>query len=94
GGGYQITLDTQPETIIKFAAQFDPSESRPELLPDAQKELLAKSAQVVTWEQGASLRGQMDTNRAGTELTSIFILLAFVLIISETILAQRFSRSR
>jgi len=93
-GGYRITLDTQPETVIDFAVQFDPTESRPELLADQQKQLLGDAAQVVTWGQGEDLRNRMQSQRAGTELTQIFILLAFGLIIAETILAQRFSRSR
>ncbi|WP_269540513.1 BatA domain-containing protein [Cerasicoccus fimbriatus] len=93
-GGYQVVLNTQPETVLKFAVQFDPTESRPELISDQQKELLSEAVQVVTWEQGADLRGQMQAQRAGTELTGIFILLAFLFLIIETILAQRSSRSR
>lgn len=93
-GGYRITLDTQPETVIDFAVQFDASESRAELIGEQQKQLLSDAAQVITWEQGADLRGMMTGQRVGTELTQIFILIAFALIIAETILAQRFSRSR
>lgn len=93
-GGYRITLDTQPETVIDFAVQFDASESRPELIADQQKQLLSDTAQVVTWGQGENLRNMMTAQRVGTELTKIFILIAFALIILETILAQRFSRSR
>ncbi len=93
-GAYEARINSQPETVLRFAVQPDTVESSPQLLPDAQKETLARSARVINWSDDLDLTAQVTAERTGAELSSWFILAVLLLVIAETILAQRFSRSR
>ncbi|MGF1450327.1 MAG: BatA domain-containing protein [Opitutales bacterium] len=93
-GAYEARINAQPKTVLRFAVQPDTVESSPQLLPDAQKETLARSARVIHWSDDLDLAARVTAERTGAELSAWFIYAVLLLVIAETILAQRFSRSR
>lgn len=90
---YEARVEGQPEQVFRFAVQPDTVESSPDLLPDAQKEALARAARVIDWSEDLDLTDRIVAERTGAELSSLFIYLVLGLVILETVLAQRFSRS-
>ena len=88
------SVTTDPPTPVKFAAQLDPAESSVEPLAPGQKDALAKVAHVLRWSADVSLRDTIERERLGTELWLPLALLALLVAVLETHLAQRFSRSK
>ena len=55
---------------------------------------LGSTARLVRWTPDADLRGQMERERNGTELWLPLALAAIGLVVVETLLGNRFSRSK
>jgi hypothetical protein len=93
-GVYQATIAGDLERVIKFAAQPDPSESSLETLDPNRIGILARLAHLVDWKPGTSLKTILNQENLGAELWLPLLLAALVVALVETILAQRFSRTK
>lgn len=94
GGVYEAAISGDVTHTIKFAAQPDAAESNLDELSVEQFKALEGSAQVIRWKPGMLLRELVDKERLGTEFWVPLLLAALLLAVSETILAQWFSRTK
>ena len=79
---------------VRFAAQADPEESRLEALSAADISIFTGIAQVIRWTPGTSLRGTLTKERTGTEFWLAFAVLALCAAVADTVLGNRYSRSK
>jgi len=93
-GAYAIHFTEETGNAVRFAAASDPGESDLHELSAADLTALGTVARIVRWTPEADLRGQMERERNGTELWLPFALLAIGLVVAETLLGNRFSRSK
>ncbi len=93
-GAYAVHFTDEAGTAVRFASASDPSESDLHELSAADLAALGTVARIVRWTPDADLRGQMERERNGTELWLPFALLAIGLVVAETLLGNRFSRSK
>jgi hypothetical protein len=93
-GAYTVTIPGDSPLELKFAAQPDPSESNLTLASDLQTERLAEVARVMKVDTGAKLTSMLQQERVGRELWLPLALTALVLAVTETLLADRFSRPK
>ena len=93
-GAYAVHFADEAGTAVRFASASDPAESDLHELSAADLSALGSVARIVPWTPDADLRGQMERERNGTELWLPFALLAIGLVVAETLLGNRFSRSK
>jgi len=93
-GAYAVHFTEETGNAVRFAVASDPGESDLHELSAADLAALGSTARIVRWTPEADLRGQMERERNGTELWLPFALLAIGLVVVETLLGNRFSRSR
>ena len=93
-GAYAVHFTEETGNAVRFAAASDPGESDLHELSTADLTGLGTVARIVRWTPEADLRGQMERERNGTELWLPFALLAIGLVVAETLLGNRFSRSK
>ncbi len=93
-GAYAVHFTEETGTAMRFAAASDPSEGDLHELSAADLAALGSTARVVRWTSDTDLRGQMERERNGTELWLPFALAAIGLVVAETLLGNRFSRSK
>ncbi len=93
-GAYAVHFTEETGTAVRFAAASDPGEGDLHELSAADLAALGGTARIVRWTPEADLRGQMERERNGTELWLPFALLAIGLVVAETLLGNRFSRSK
>jgi len=93
-GAYAIQFTEETGTAVRFAAAADPNEGDLHELSAADLTALGSTARIVRWTPDADLRGQMEHERNGTELWFPIALLAIGLVVAETLLGNRFSRSK
>ena len=93
-GGYAVHFTEETGTAVRFAAASDPGEGDLHELSAADLAALGSTARIVRWTPEADLRGQMERERNGTELWLPFALAAIGLVVVETLLGNRFSRSK
>jgi len=93
-GAYAVHFTEETGNAVRFAAASDPGESDLHELSAADLTALGTVARIVRWTPEADLRGQMERERNGTELWLPFALLAIGLVVAETLLGNRFSRSK
>jgi hypothetical protein len=93
-GVYEAAISGDVARTFKFAAQPDAAESNLDELSPEQFKILSAVAQVIRWRPGLILRELVEQERMGTEFWLPILLLALVLAISESILAQWFSRTK
>ena len=93
-GAYAVHFTDEAGTAVRFASASDPAESDLHELSAADLTALGTVARIVRWTPDADLRGQMERERNGTELWLPFALLAIGLVVVETLLGNRFSRSK
>lgn len=93
-GAYRVQFPENGQADFRFAVQSDPSESALVELPASDLRQLDQVAPVIRWSPGVDLRGVIQQDRAGTELwlPALFAVLGIVL--AETVLANRWSRSK
>jgi len=93
-GSYAVHFNDEAGTAVRFASASDPGESDLHELPAADLAALGSTARIVRWTPDADLRGQMERERNGTELWLPLALAAIGLVVVETLLGNRFSRSK
>ncbi|MEO6754239.1 MAG: hypothetical protein ABIP85_20880, partial [Chthoniobacteraceae bacterium] len=93
-GAYAVHFTDEAGAAVRFASASDPAESDLHELSAADLTALGTIARIVRWTPAADLRGQMERERNGTELWLPFALLAIGLVVAETLLGNRFSRSK
>jgi len=91
-GPYEIAISGDPSWSQRFAAQSAPGES--DLAAETPESLAALGARVLSWEPGVNLRELLRAERTGTELWLALALAALLAAAAETLLAERFSRSK
>ena len=92
-GAYEVSI-ADPPTLLQFAAQPDPAESRLEPLTEAQQNRIAQHASVVNFTATTQLREVLSRERRGAELWLIILIGVIALAIIEMALAQWFSREK
>ncbi len=92
-GIYEISI-ADPPTVIKFAAQPDPSESNLSELPVDEVTALGQVAAVQRWNPTLNLREWVEKARIGAEYWLPILILVLALAALETFLAQYFSRAK
>jgi hypothetical protein len=93
-GPYRVSIDSDPPTVLSFAAQSDPNESNLTPLSPDQLKSLGEVADVIPWMPDVSLTPQLTSARVGKELWLPLLIAALVLATLETFLAQLFSQSK
>ncbi|MCC6231455.1 MAG: BatA domain-containing protein [Verrucomicrobiales bacterium] len=93
-GVYRVDAPGEAAALLAFATQLDPAESDLTELSAERLAELGRSCQVVTWSSGMDLRAAFDRERVGVELWLPLALAVLLLGITETWLAQTFSRSK
>ncbi len=93
-GAYAVHVTGEAGTAVRFASASDPAESDLHELSTADLTALGSVARIVRWTPDADLRGEMERERNGTELWLPIALLAIGLVVTETVLGNRFSRSK
>ena len=93
-GAYAVHFTEETGNAVRFAAASDPGEGDLHELSAADLTALGSTARIVRWTPDADLRGQMERERNGTELWLPFALTAIGLVVVETLLGNRFSRSK
>ena len=93
-GAYSVRFTEGGRAAVRFAAAADPDEGDLHELSSADLATLAPVAQVVRWTPATDLRSQMQRERTGTELWQFLALVAVALVVADTVLGNRFSRSK
>lgn len=92
-GIYEIAI-AEPATVLKFAAQPDPSESSMAELPAEEVNALGQVAAVQRWNPTLNLRECVEKARVGAEFWLPILIAVLALAALETFLAQYFSRAK
>ncbi len=92
GGAYEARYGDDGK--LRFATYADPAESDLHEMPGADLTTLAEFAQMIRWTPATDLRVLLQHERTGTELWLAFALGVLLLAIAETVLGNRWSRSR
>lgn len=92
-GIYEISI-AEPATVLKFAAQPDPSESSLAELPAEEVNALGQVAAVQRWNPTLNIREWVEKARIGAEYWLPILILVLALAALETFLAQYFSRPK
>lgn len=92
-GIYEISI-AEPATVLKFAAQPDPSESSMAELPAEEVTSLSQVAAVQRWNPTLNLREWVEKARVGAEFWLPILIAVLALAALETFLAQYFSRAK
>jgi len=92
-GVYTCKLPDTSAPIL-FAAQPDSDESSLEDIGVLQLEVLGRVADVVKWSPGMSMEDKIEKERTGAELWLPLAVLALFLALTETAMADWFSRSK
>ena len=92
GGAYEARFGDEGK--LRFAAYADPAESDLHEMPGADATTLAEFVQMIRWTPSMDLRNQLQHERTGTELWLAIALAVLLLAIAETVLGNRWSRSR
>jgi hypothetical protein len=93
-GAYVATIATEPPTTLTFAAQPFPRESDLTALTTSQLDQLRRVASVIQITPDQPVRAQLERVRYGEEWSPHLLILALLLAVMETGLAQWFSRSK
>jgi hypothetical protein len=93
-GAYRTMQPGQPGPLIAFAAQLDPDESDLTEITEDTRHEIARSAQIMDWTAGRDLRSAFERERVGMELWLPLAVAVLLLAMTETWLAQKFSRSK
>lgn len=92
-GIYEVSI-ADPATVIKFAAQPDPSESSLSELPAEEVTALGQVVAVQRWNPTLNLREWVEKARVGAEFWLPILIAVLALAALETFLAQYFSRAK
>jgi len=93
-GAYDVNAGEDATPVVRFATQADPAESRLAQLSGADLRIFDGVAQIIRWTPQTSLRSSLQRERTGSEFWLPFAILALGLAVAETVLGNRFSRSK
>ncbi len=93
-GVYDVSVASDPPLTLRFATQAPAAESSLKPLTVAELKQLGQSAQVLHYPQEMALRTRIEQEAVGSEIWWPVALAALLLGAAETLLAQRFSRSK
>lgn len=93
-GGYEVKYQEVGVDGMKFATHSDPSESDLHEMNPQDLKRLGEFVQVFKWSPDLDLRSVIERERTGTELWLAFAILVLLLALGETLLGNRWSRSR
>ncbi len=93
-GSYLVSIASDPPTLLHFAAQADPTESDLTPLSNSQLITLGEAAEVLKWSPEMQLGVKLKTDRTGTEIWMPLLVLALMIAVVETFLAQRYSQPK
>ncbi|MGC8828361.1 MAG: BatA domain-containing protein [Verrucomicrobiia bacterium] len=93
-GVYTVAVAEEVENPIKFAVQPDPSESNLAHLSKDQLDTISKESKVLRWRDGVSVQEEIQKNRFGIELWFPIAIIVLLLAITESALAQYFSKTK
>ena len=94
GGLYEAHFDEEGRPPVRFAAYADAAESDLTEISPTDLRTLGSAAQILKWTPTTDLRAQLVHARNGTELWLPIALAALLLAAAETILGNRWSRSK
>ena len=94
-GAYDATIKTDPPTVVRFAAQFDPEESKLGNITKSQLDSLPPATvQVIRWTQNTHLDEQIAKERGGSEFWTTLAMLVIIVACVEIALAGKFSAAK
>jgi len=93
-GGYLARVDGDPPIERRFAVQQNPIESSQNYLDAADYAPLETSVRLIRDTATDPIEARINSLRSGAELSRGFLIAVLLLLIAESILAHRFSRSR
>jgi hypothetical protein len=93
-GAYRVHFPEDPAAGFRFAVQADPAESALRELAPRDLQSLREVAPVIRWTPAADLRATIQHERTGTELWMPILVAVLGLVLAETVLGNRWSRSR
>jgi von Willebrand factor type A domain/Aerotolerance regulator N-terminal len=94
-GAYDVrsgAADTPP--LLRFATQADPDESKLAELSATDLKSFESVADVIHWTSGAGIHSSLQRELTGTEFWLPFAVLGLCCAVAETVLGNRWSRSR
>jgi hypothetical protein len=94
GGAYEVRSGEDASALLRFAAQPDPGESKLAEVSEAELRIFDRVAQIIHWSPETSLRGLLQHERTGSEFWLAFAILGLCTAVAETVLGNRFSRSK
>ena len=93
-GAYSASFVEEGASPVRFAAASDPVEGDLHEFSTTDLATLAPVAHIVRWTPATDLRAQLQRERTGTELWLLLALAAAFLVVVDTVLGNRFSRSK
>ena len=93
-GAYRVQFPDDPTANFRFAVQSDSAESALREIPASDLDSLNQIAPVIRWTPDADLRARIQHERTGTELWLPVLVGVLGLVLAETMLGNRWSRSR
>ena len=93
-GAYAVRTGDDATPVMRFAVQSDPGESRLDSLSPAELKALESVVQITRSATGMNLRQALTDQRNGAELWLPLAWIVLGVAISETVLGNRWSRSK
>lgn len=93
-GGYLASVQGEPPVERRFAVQQNPIESSQNYLEAADYAALEASVRLIRDTETDPIEARIRTLRSGAELSRGFLIAVLLLLLAESVLAHRFSRSR
>jgi len=93
-GSYEVKLGNGSTPMLRFATQADPEESRLAELSGNDLKNFDGVADIIRWTSGADLHTSIQRERTGSEFWIVFAVVGLACAVAETVLGNRFSRSR
>ncbi|MDA3873922.1 MAG: BatA domain-containing protein [Kiritimatiellae bacterium] len=93
-GGYLLRVEGLDDDVHRVAVQADPEESSQEILASEDYDRFDSSIRVIRDTESDPMTARVNSLRRGTELSRAFLTFLLMLLVLESILAHRFSRSR
>ena len=93
-GAYDVRIKTDPPTVVKFAAQFDPEESKLATISQGELDSLPPNVQVLHWTEHMHLDEKITKERGGMEIWTTLAMIVIVAACLEIALAGIFSAAK
>lgn len=93
-GAYQVTVKTDPPSMVEFAVQSNPVESNLEELSQDKLDSLALVSQVVHWTPETHMDTKITQDRRGTEIWQLLAMVAIATACVEMFMGGFFSAAK